>query len=174
MQKLFSLLFFLSACGSSLDTGDELVIPPRDDYKLVNFEDKLVTTLLEYQIAHDVTHVLLVFGSEYCFACQEKNDELIGKYANHSIFSKPKFKLVGINIDEDFDYAKIYLADNGYGFVTLWDEEARFLINTFYKNAASWGTPTTVLMTGDEILFQYNFRQKQDMGKILDRAEQYL
>jgi len=172
MWKLFLSALILSSCGSYLKTGEAPATQRNDQNTVFALADGAEMTVTEYQLKNNLTHVLLIFGSEFCLACKEKNIQIRDSiYGKHPIFGNKNFDIVGVSVDETIEDANAYVQKQHFNFIKLWDKEARYLVSAYYDGHFDWGTPTTVLLSGEDVIFKYTYHDKQDLIKILDQAQ---
>ena len=168
------LLVVVSACGSKLPAKDPAYGHPSSG-AVVDISTAKESTLEQFVIEKNSKYTMLVFGSEYCLGCVEKNKALKKYlYKKHPVFSNADFNLYGVNIDYELEYIKEYIDRTGFSFIQVWDKEANFLVSNFYKGDEDWGVPTTVFLKGNEVVFKYGYMEHQDMKEILDRAATYI
>jgi len=178
------LYLVLSAgCASQLKPYKKINTPTGSgveeelDLSTIYFHDIQSTvrfSVLDYMNQNGKDHLLLMFGSKGCTACNLKNEEfkksIIGQ---HDLFldqAGKKFDLIGVNTDiESADRMRAYLTN--FDFIRWSDPKGLAMIANFIPPGRSFGVPVTVLLNKRGVVFRLLNDEKATPEQIMTRVE---
>lgn len=177
-------LVFSAGCASQLKPYKKVNTPTGSgveqelDLSTIFFNDIHSNTrfsVLDYMNQNGKDHLLLMFGSKGCSACNLKNEEfkksIIGQ---HSLFldqAGKTFDLIGVNTDFDGpERMRAYLTN--FDFIRWSDPKGLAMIAYFIPPGRTFGVPVTILLNKRGVMFRLLNDEKATPDQIMARVEQ--
>ena len=177
-------LVFSAGCASQLKPYKKVNTPTGSgveqelDLSSIFFNDihsNARFSVLDYMNQNGKEHLLLMFGSKGCSACNLKNEEfkknVIGQ---HNLFldqAGKTFDLIGVNTDvEAPERMRAYLTN--FDFIRWSDPKGLSMIANFIPPGRTFGVPVTILLNKKGVMFRLLNDEKATPEQIMARVEQ--
>jgi hypothetical protein len=177
-------LVFSAGCASQLKPYKKVNTPKGQgveqelDLSAIYFNDihsNARFNILDYMNQNGKEHLLLMFGSKGCSACNLKNEEfkknVIGQ---HSLFldqAGKTFDLIGVNTDTESPERMLAYLTN-FDFIRWSDPKGLAMIANFIPPGRTFGVPVTILLNKKGVMFRLLNDEKATPEQIMARVEQ--
>jgi hypothetical protein len=122
---------------------------PMNDVKFTDFASGRTLSLAEYMDEAGRDHLLLVFGSKGCAACNSKathlRDDAIGQHPLYLTDAGRRFEIIGINTDPDTKERLSGLLQQ-FPFIQWSDPRGNVMMNFFMPPGVPISVPLTVMI----------------------------
>lgn len=132
-------------------------------------------SILDFMNQSGKEHLLLMFGSKGCTACNHKNElfkkSIIGQHQFYLTDAGKKFEVVGVNTDNE-PAARMQAYLTNFEFIRWSDPKGLGMIQNFIPLGRQFGVPVTVLLNKKGVVFRILNDEKATPEQIMARVEE--